>query len=160
MAVAGVDIGAVATKVAILAEGKVLAFQILPSGYDGNGAARRALRLALEEARLARGDIDFIVSTGYGRKVFSEANKTVTEITAHAEGAKVGLPLRQDHPGHRWPGQQGDQPDRGRPGGELRHERQVRGRHGQVHRGHGQGPARPVSPRWGSLRSRAPTRRG
>ncbi|MGD0637124.1 MAG: acyl-CoA dehydratase activase [Nitrososphaerales archaeon] len=92
MAVAGVDIGAVATKVAILAEGKVLSFQILPSGYDGNGAARRALRLGLEESHLARGDIDFIVSTGYGRKVFSEANKSVTEITAHAEGAKAVCP--------------------------------------------------------------------
>ncbi|MDA4134783.1 MAG: acyl-CoA dehydratase activase [Thaumarchaeota archaeon] len=92
MAVAGVDIGAVATKVAILAEGKVLSFQILPSGYDGNGAARRALRLGLEDSRLDRGDIDFIVSTGYGRKVFSEANKSVTEITAHAEGAKAVCP--------------------------------------------------------------------
>jgi len=92
LAVAGVDIGAVATKVAILVEGKVLAFQILPSGYDGNGAARRGLKLALERAHLARGDIDFIVSTGYGRKVFSEANKSVTEITAHAEGAKVICP--------------------------------------------------------------------
>jgi activator of 2-hydroxyglutaryl-CoA dehydratase len=32
MAVAGVDIGAVATKVAILADGKMLSIQILPSG--------------------------------------------------------------------------------------------------------------------------------
>jgi predicted CoA-substrate-specific enzyme activase len=92
LAVAGVDIGAVATKVVIQAEGRVLAFHLLPSGYDGNGAARRALRMTLEEAHLARGDLDYIVSTGYGRRVFTEANKTVTEITAHAEGAKSLCP--------------------------------------------------------------------
>jgi predicted CoA-substrate-specific enzyme activase len=88
LAVAGVDIGAVATKVVILADGKTLASHLLPSGYDGNGAARRALKLTLEEARLSRSDLEFIVSTGYGRRVFSEANKTITEITAHAEGVR------------------------------------------------------------------------
>lgn len=92
MAVAGVDIGAVATKVAILSEGTVLAFRLLSSGYDGNGAAKRAMKLALEDACLARGDLRYIVSTGYGRRVFSEANKTVTEITAHAEGVKSIFP--------------------------------------------------------------------
>jgi predicted CoA-substrate-specific enzyme activase len=92
MAVAGVDIGAVATKVAILGDGRVMATCILPSGFDGNGAARRALRLALAKARLVRGDLGFIVSTGYGRRVFSEANRTVTEITAHAEGARAIFP--------------------------------------------------------------------
>jgi predicted CoA-substrate-specific enzyme activase len=87
-AVAGVDIGAVATKVVILADGRMLASQLLPSGYDGNGAARRGLKRALVEAQLRRGDLAYIVSTGYGRRVFSEANKTITEITAHAEGVR------------------------------------------------------------------------
>lgn len=92
MAVAGVDIGAVATKVAILAEGRILSYKFLPSGYDGNGAAKKALRLALEEAHLSQGDLQYIVSTGYGRRVFSEANKTITEITAHAEGVESLFP--------------------------------------------------------------------
>ncbi len=92
MPVAGVDIGAVATKVAILAEGRILSYRFLPSGYDGNGAAKKALRLSLEEARLTQGDLQYIVSTGYGRRVFSEANKTVTEITAHAEGVESIFP--------------------------------------------------------------------
>ena len=87
MAVAGVDIGAVATKVAILADGRVLSLQVLPSGFDGNGAARRGLGRALKEAGLVRGDLGFVMSTGYGRRVFNEANRTITEITAHAEGA-------------------------------------------------------------------------
>jgi predicted CoA-substrate-specific enzyme activase len=92
MAVAGVDIGAVATKVAVVSEGRLLASHMVPSGYDGSGAARRALRVALREARLSRGDLDYIVSTGYGRRVFSEANRSVTEITAHAEGVKALFP--------------------------------------------------------------------
>jgi predicted CoA-substrate-specific enzyme activase len=92
MTVAGVDIGAVATKVAILAGGQLKAYHILPTGVDGSRAARRALKLAVAEAGCPRGDVDFIVSTGYGRRVFSEADKTVTEITAHAEGAKMVCP--------------------------------------------------------------------
>lgn len=92
MTVAGVDIGAVATKVAILAGGQLKAYHILPTGVDGNRAARRALKLSLAEAGCPRGDISLIVSTGYGRRVFSEANKTVTEITAHAEGARTVFP--------------------------------------------------------------------
>jgi len=92
LAVAGVDIGAVATKVVILSDGKARAYQVLPSGFDGNGAARRGLRRALKLGGLARGDLEYIMSTGYGRRVFSEANKTVTEITAHAEGAREMCP--------------------------------------------------------------------
>lgn len=88
MAVAGVDIGAVATKVVILADGQAKAFHILPTGVDGNKAARRALRLALVDAGLSRQEVGYIVSTGYGRRVFSDADKTMTEITAHAEGVK------------------------------------------------------------------------
>ncbi len=92
MIVAGVDIGAVATKVVILADRRLLSFQVLPSGFDGNGAARRGLKMALKKGGLARNDLQFIMSTGYGRRVFSEADKTVTEITAHAQGATSMCP--------------------------------------------------------------------
>ncbi len=88
MNVAGVDIGAVATKVAIVSDGKVRAYHILSTGVDGNAAAKRALRRLLAETSLSAGDVAYTVSTGYGRHVFSHADKTVTEITAHGEGAK------------------------------------------------------------------------
>jgi predicted CoA-substrate-specific enzyme activase len=88
MVVAGVDIGAVATKVAILSDGRVQAYHVLSTGVDGNAAANRALRRLLAENSLSADDVAYIVSTGYGRRVFGRANKTVTEITAHCEGAR------------------------------------------------------------------------
>ncbi|HVP23248.1 MAG TPA: acyl-CoA dehydratase activase [Conexivisphaerales archaeon] len=92
MAVAGVDVGAVATKVVIMTGGRAVASHVLPSGFDGNGAAKRGLRLALAKAQIARNDLGYIVSTGYGRRGFSEAGRAVTEITAHAEGARAIFP--------------------------------------------------------------------
>lgn len=92
MNVAGVDIGAVATKVVILSEGEVRASHIVSTGVDGNAAAKRALRKLLEETSLYPRDIQCTVSTGYGRHVFSHADKTVTEITAHGEGARRFFP--------------------------------------------------------------------
>jgi predicted CoA-substrate-specific enzyme activase len=88
MNVAGVDIGAVATKVAIVSDGQVRAFHILSTGVDGNAAAGRAIRKLFAETALSAKDIEYTVSTGYGRHVYSRADKTVTEITAHGEGAR------------------------------------------------------------------------
>lgn len=88
MKVAGVDIGAVATKAVVFNEGEVKAHHILPTGLDLDKVAKRALKKATIDARFELKDIEYIVSTGYGRRTFSLANKTVTEITAHAEGVK------------------------------------------------------------------------
>lgn len=85
----GVDIGAVATKVAVICDGEVRAFHIVPTGVDGNSAAKRALKATLAKAGRAREDIGYIISTGYGRRIFSYADETVTEITADAVGART-----------------------------------------------------------------------
>ena len=84
----GVDIGAVATKVALVTDDTLTASHILLTGVDGNAAARRALRKLLETNSLTESDIAYTVSTGYGRRTYSRANRTVTEITAHGEGAR------------------------------------------------------------------------
>ena len=88
----GVDIGAVATKVVIVSDGRVLGSRILPTGIDGNAAAKRGLKKLFTESSLSPNDVAFTVSTGYGRRVYSGGNKAVTEITAHAEGARHFCP--------------------------------------------------------------------
>jgi len=88
LAVAGIDIGAVAAKVAIVSGGVIRAHQVVPTGINGERSAKRALKMALVSAGLAYEDISFIMSTGYGRHVFTGANKTITEISAHAEGVR------------------------------------------------------------------------
>ncbi|MGA2873890.1 MAG: acyl-CoA dehydratase activase [Nitrososphaerales archaeon] len=90
--VAGIDIGAVAAKVAIVADGEIKAHQIVPTGINGERSAKRALKMALISAGLAQQDISYIMSTGYGRHIFRKANKTITEISAHAEGARRAFP--------------------------------------------------------------------
>ncbi|MGV8058016.1 MAG: acyl-CoA dehydratase activase [Smithellaceae bacterium] len=90
---AGVDIGSLCTKVVIIDDQrKILASNIIRSGYVFKDAAVKGMNEALESAGLKLSDIDFIVSTGYGRSHVEFSNKEVTEITCHARGAKALLP--------------------------------------------------------------------
>jgi len=48
--VAGVDIGAVATKAVVISDGEVIAYNILPTGLDLERVAKRALKKASIDA--------------------------------------------------------------------------------------------------------------
>ena len=92
MTVAGVDAGSATTKAAIVENGKLLAYAIVPTGANGRNAAVNALEKALARAKLTRGNLKTIMSTGYGRRNVAFADNTITEITAHAKGAKLLFP--------------------------------------------------------------------
>lgn len=92
MYTAGVDIGAITAKAAILGDGTLLATALILAGYDRAVAALQVLDRALARARLARGQIAHMVATGYGRVQVAGANRTVTEITCHARGAHYLCP--------------------------------------------------------------------
>lgn len=92
MAVAGVDAGSATTKAAIVENGKLLAYAIVPTGANGRNAAVNALEKALARAKLARENLKAIMSTGYGRRNVTFADSTITEITAHTKGAKLLFP--------------------------------------------------------------------
>jgi (R)-2-hydroxyacyl-CoA dehydratese activating ATPase len=84
----GVDVGASATKVALLdARGEVRARAVRPSGVDYDATARATLESARETlggpgaAPIAR-----TLATGYGRRNVSFAEQTLTEIQCHAVG--------------------------------------------------------------------------
>ncbi len=82
----GIDIGSTCAKLAVLGESKeLLLTSVKPTGWDSFGTAG-AIRKELEEAGI---DIDqsICVATGYGRVSVPYADKTVTEITCHAQGA-------------------------------------------------------------------------
>lgn len=85
---AGIDSGSSSTDVVILdKDKKMVTGVILPTGAGAAVGAERALEQALEQAGLARGDIDAIVTTGYGRTAIQDGDKSITEITCHARGA-------------------------------------------------------------------------
>jgi len=86
--VAGVDIGSLTAKSVILDENReILAYSIVHQGIVNEEAALASLDRALNEAGLGREDLEFIVTTGYGRNLVGFGDKNVTEISCHAYGA-------------------------------------------------------------------------
>jgi len=85
---AGIDIGSITAKAAILRDGAFLGTKVIFTGYNAEGAGRRVFEELLEELGLAPAEVGRIVATGYGRKSVAIADKVVTEIMCHAAGAR------------------------------------------------------------------------
>lgn len=86
MLTAGVDIGSVATKAVIWADGRVLAREAAATGSRPKRTAQTVLESALARAgRFAR-ELERVVSTGYGRRLVEFGDRSITEITACALG--------------------------------------------------------------------------
>ncbi|MGB9660933.1 MAG: acyl-CoA dehydratase activase [Moorellaceae bacterium] len=81
---AGLDLGSLSTKAAIVREGKLISWVIRPTGRGGSAVAEKALEEALAKAGLRREEVQTIVATGYGRVSVPFADRKVTEITCHA----------------------------------------------------------------------------
>jgi len=85
----GIDIGSVTTKAVIINEREeIVAFSLIPTRYDRQQSGVEVLDLALEKSNNSENDIQYIVSTGYGRRTFSSSNKVLPEIVCHAKGTK------------------------------------------------------------------------
>ena len=85
---AGVDIGSTYTKVVVLKDDEVVGYGITPTGASSEGAAQAAMKEALGKSGLSREDIQYIVSTGYGRRITTLSDETISEISANARGSK------------------------------------------------------------------------
>jgi predicted CoA-substrate-specific enzyme activase len=85
---AGIDVGSTYTKAIILNEAEEQVGRgLVKTGFKLGEAAGRALQTALEQARLAQGDLAYIATTGYGRFQVAFRNVHVTDLTAAARGA-------------------------------------------------------------------------
>ncbi len=85
---AGVDVGAIGAKTAIMCDGKLYAYSISRNNGDSKANAQKIMDNALKVAGLKIGDIQYTVGTGYGRANIPFAGKAVTEIACHARGAQ------------------------------------------------------------------------
>lgn len=86
----GIDIGSTAIKVAAVGEdGGLLAARTAPTGSHFHRNARQALAEMLAGHGIKESDVACTVATGYGRKLFREADDSVSEITANAAGARA-----------------------------------------------------------------------
>lgn len=84
---AGVDVGSVSSKAAVMANGEAYSWGITRTGSNSPESASKALNLALEDTKLKISDLKYVVGTGYGRVNVPMANKAITEIACHAKGA-------------------------------------------------------------------------
>ena len=84
---AGVDIGSVSSKTAIMVDGELYAYAIMRTGSSSAGSAENATNWALEGTGLTIKDLHYTVGTGYGRVNVPFAQRAITEIACHARGA-------------------------------------------------------------------------
>lgn len=84
---AGIDIGSVATKCVIVRDKDIISKALAKTGSDTEQSAGHVFHEALKNAGLHEKELGWIVSTGYGRRLFTKANKVITEISAVATGA-------------------------------------------------------------------------
>lgn len=84
---AGIDVGSITSKAALLKDGILMGTHVIPTGYNTKKAAERVFGELLESVSLAKSDVTRIFATGYGRNNVEFAHKAITEITCHAAGA-------------------------------------------------------------------------
>jgi len=84
---AGVDVGSVSSQACVVADGRLLAYGNMRTGFDSPNSARAALEFALEATGMEEPRLDYCVGTGYGRVNVPMADRSITEIACHARGA-------------------------------------------------------------------------
>jgi bzd-type benzoyl-CoA reductase Q subunit len=84
---AGVDVGSVGSKAAIMINGEAYSWGITRTGSNSPESAKKALDWAMQGTGLKVSDLKYIVGTGYGRVNVPMANKAITEIACHGKGA-------------------------------------------------------------------------
>lgn len=82
----GIDSGSAMTKAVLFDGQEIVNFRMEPSGSTPG----RVIHRLYEELRTP--DTAFVVATGYGRALLSEADKSITEITCHGAGAAFLCP--------------------------------------------------------------------
>jgi predicted CoA-substrate-specific enzyme activase len=95
---AGIDIGSLSADAVILEfageedKGQILGYSIIRTGGDSAETAKKCMDLAVKNANIAFEDIEYIVSTGYGRVIVPFSHRNITEISCHAKGANWVFP--------------------------------------------------------------------
>ncbi|HNV45521.1 MAG TPA: acyl-CoA dehydratase activase [Spirochaetota bacterium] len=87
MITAGIDIGSITAKAAVMKDRQILGATVIFTGYNAELAGRRVFDELLGELGMTAPEVDRVVATGYGRASVKVATKAITEITCHAAGA-------------------------------------------------------------------------
>ena len=88
----GIDAGAATTKAVVLRENEIAGYIIIPTGFDFRKAGEKAFEEVLSNCSIGDSEVGKIIATGYGRSSIGFADKTISEITAHARGVGYLIP--------------------------------------------------------------------
>jgi len=92
MPVAGIDIGAGTAKIVVLEDEKIIAGSVIPVSGDVAAAVKEVAARALSPLGMSVGDLEYVVSTGYGRDAVPFVDMSTTEIICHATGVHFLMP--------------------------------------------------------------------
>ena len=92
MIVAGCDVGSLSAEAVIMSDGAIVAFDIIRVRPRPEQSASEVMDRALSKADLTYADLEFCVSTGYGRERIPCAGSNVSEISCHGKGAQWLIP--------------------------------------------------------------------
>ncbi|MBT3961230.1 MAG: 3-hydroxyacyl-ACP dehydratase, partial [Candidatus Marinimicrobia bacterium] len=91
--VIGVDVGSTYTKAVILSpEKEVVGHAMTPTGFKLDKASEKVFDKILKDSGLAKDEISYAISTGYGRHMVPYRDITVTDLTATARGSNYFFP--------------------------------------------------------------------
>ena len=89
----GLDIGSTYTKALIMDDRhQVIGRWMQPTGSRLQEAAKNTFQETVREAKLSPEDLDYCITTGYGRHLFDDRDLQVTDLTATARGAALLFP--------------------------------------------------------------------
>ncbi len=93
MVAAGIDIGSTTGKAVILIDDRIIPGEIVTVATKPSVTAKLAMEAAMRNAGIqSMADLQYIISTGYGRLKVEFANANISEISCHAKGAFHILP--------------------------------------------------------------------
>jgi len=85
-------VGSLTAEAVILTDGEIAAARIIRVRPRPEQSAREVMDQALTDVNLTYEDIDYTVSTGYGRETISFADHNISEISCHGKGAHWLIP--------------------------------------------------------------------
>ena len=87
MIFAGIDIGAITAKAAIIKDNQLIDTHVIFTGYNPLTASQKVFEELLSKVNVSKNEVKTIISTGYGRNSVDFADKALTEIICHGAGA-------------------------------------------------------------------------
>lgn len=85
---AGIDIGSITAKAALVQDNELMATHMVFTGYNPAAAGRQVFDELLMRTGISADAVKRVVATGYGRASVDFADKTLTEIICHGAGAR------------------------------------------------------------------------